>query len=68
MASLFRLRRCNSAATRKRSYTSSGMFFNVIVVGIIFSNHYGTIMVPLYNPSERVPIRGLILWELVMGG
>ena len=34
MASLFMLRRCISAAAFKRSYTASGMFFKVKVVGI----------------------------------
>jgi hypothetical protein len=34
IASLFKLRRCISAALFKRSYTASGMFFNVKVVGM----------------------------------
>jgi hypothetical protein len=51
-----RLRRCASAATFRRSYTSSGMFFNVSVVGIAISNHNGTITVPLYSPPLSLPI------------
>jgi hypothetical protein len=47
MASLLRLRRCISAASFSRSYTESGIFFSVNVVGTIFSIHNGTIMVPL---------------------
>ena len=34
IASLLRLRRCVSAAAFRRSYTSSGIFFKVKVVGI----------------------------------
>lgn len=45
IASLFMLRRCDSAEVFNRAYTSSGMFFRVNVVGISVSNHNGTIMV-----------------------
>ena len=34
MASLFKLRRCISAASFSRSYRASGMFFSVKVVGM----------------------------------
>jgi hypothetical protein len=47
MASLFMLRRCISAAVFKRSYTASGMFFKVKVVGIAFApegNQSGSIV------------------------
>jgi hypothetical protein len=37
IASLFKLRRCNSAATFSRSYTASGMFFSVKDVGMLRS-------------------------------
>lgn len=53
MASLFKLRRCSSAETFNRSYTSSGMFLRVSVVGIVGSNRNGTIMVSVV-PSVKV--------------
>jgi hypothetical protein len=34
------------------------MFFNVSVVGIGFSNHNGTITVPVYNLPLSMPICG----------
>ena len=37
IASLFRLRRCNSAESFSRVYTSSGMFLSVSVIAIISS-------------------------------
>ena len=47
MASLFRLRRCICAASFRRSYTASGIFFKVRVVGTALYIQYGTIMVPV---------------------
>ena len=45
IASLFMLRRCVSAESLSRSYTASGMFFKIKVVGIVYSNQSGTMMV-----------------------
>jgi hypothetical protein len=56
IASLFMLRRCASAESLSRSYTSSGMFFKVSVVGMSWrSNQIGAIMVPLVLPVK--PLR-----------
>jgi hypothetical protein len=46
MASLFRLRRFTSAEAFRRSYTASGIFFKVRVVGMRVLHRLGTIMVP----------------------
>jgi hypothetical protein len=46
MASLLRLRLCISAALFNRSYTESGMFFKVRVVGM-FLHHMATKVVSL---------------------
>jgi len=48
MASLFKLRRLDSADVFSRWYTTSGMFLRVKVVGIVFSNHFATIMVSIH--------------------
>jgi hypothetical protein len=58
MASLLRLRRWASADALSRSYTSSGMFFSVRVVGIAESpgwNLYGVIPVALQRASHSYP-------------
>ena len=44
MASLFKLRRCDCEASFSRSYTESGMFFSIKVVGILLSIQCATIM------------------------
>jgi hypothetical protein len=50
MASLFRLRRWASAEPLRRSYTSSGTFLSVKLVGMAGLNFlYGTTMVPIRN-------------------
>src|SRR5690606_28137032 len=54
-ASLLRLRRCDSADVFRRSYTSSGMFFSVSVVGMIGSRTDATIMVPKRNLVNLQP-------------
>lgn len=43
---LFRLRRCIAAASFSRSYTASGMFFSVSVVGMLGSVQNRTTVVP----------------------
>jgi hypothetical protein len=55
IASLFKLRRCISAALFKRSYTASGMFFNVKVVGMSTpkSNQSGCIVA--HTNARRQP-------------
>ena len=45
MASPFKLRRFFPAAALSRSYTVSGMFFRVRVVGMFKNLHFATIMV-----------------------
>jgi hypothetical protein len=55
------LRLCASADVFNRSYTTSGMFFNVNVVGMSVSNQSGTIMV---STEVRVKPRGWAAREL----
>ena len=55
IASLFKLRRWLSADALSRTYTSSGIFFSVIVVGILFSISVATIMVPLRSKVKLRP-------------
>ncbi len=55
MASLLRLRRCIAAVTFNRSYTSSGIFFKVSVVGMACTNRNGTKTVPFYRLAKHLP-------------
>jgi len=55
MASLFKLRLCISAALFNRSYTASGMFFNVNVVGMSL-HHRATKVVALWHMHARSAI------------